>query len=298
LPRSARQQLHDYSVLFKTRITGMVVLTAWCGAYLAMDKTLRSGQARIMAAALVGIGLVAAGTAAANQVVERESDAKMSRTAQRPLVTGSIKIARAIAVTLALIIGGTLLLALAVNPLTALLAVATSVAYIAIYTPLKKVTPLCTTIGAVPGAMPIILGWVAVRGRIDWQAAALFAILFLWQFPHFYAISLLHAEDYRRAGIRMLPVVEPDGASTRFRIVIYSLAMFAASLIPTLFHMAGTLFGVAALALAFPVVGQSFRIAATQSGESASRLQSRRMLLATVIYLPLLMIGLALDHAF
>ena len=130
--------------------------------------------------------------------------------------------------------GGTSLIAFSANLQAALLTLATALVYILVYTPLKRVTPLCTAIGAVPGAMPILLGWVAIRGRVDWQAALLFAILFFWQFPHFHAKSLLYADDYRRGEIRMLPVVDPDGVSTRRRIVAYSFVLVAVTLLPAL----------------------------------------------------------------
>jgi protoheme IX farnesyltransferase len=296
--RSAANLLQEYTTLIKARITAMVMFTAWCGAYLAANQATHSAISWPVAAAILGIGLVAAGTAAANQVMERHTDAKMRRTAQRPLVTGSIPVSHAISATLLMIVGGTLLTAFAANLQAAMLTLATSLVYIAIYTPLKKVTPLCTAIGAIPGAMPILLGWVAIRGRVDWQAALLFAVLFFWQFPHFHAISLLYAEDYRRGDIRMLPVVEPDGVSTRRRIIAYSFVLLGVTLLPTLAHMTGVAFGVVALALGSALIVQSFRIAMHGGSEIAgARIQAHRMLLATVIYLPVLMIAFLVDHA-
>ena len=157
--------------------------------------------------------------------------------------------------------------------------------------------PAVTAIGAIPGAMPILLGWVAIRGRVDWQAALLFAIFF-WQFPHFHAISLLYADDYRRGDIRMLPVVEPNGISTRRRIVAYSFVLLVATLLPTLMHMTGRVFGFVALALGMVLIVQSFRIA-IQAGSDrpGARIEAHRMLLATVVYLPILMIAFLFDHA-
>ncbi len=182
---SCARLLPEYVALVKARITAMVIFTAWCGAYLAANQETRSAISWPIAAAIFCIGLVAAGTAAANQVMERDTDAKMRRTAQRPLVTGTIAVSHALAATVLMIVGGTVLIAFSANLQAALLTLATLV-YIFIYTPLKKVTPLCTAIGAIPGAMPVLLGWVAIRGRVDWQAALLFAILFFWQFPHFH----------------------------------------------------------------------------------------------------------------
>lgn len=294
----ASHSLREYAVLVKARITSMVMFTAWCGAYLATDKGTSKTEWWPLTAALIGIGLVAAGTSAANQVIERDTDAKMRRTARRPLVTGTISVSHAVTAAATTIAGGTVLIAFTANPLTAILTLLTSISYIAVYTPLKRVTPLCTAIGAVPGAMPVLLGWVAVRGDADWQAALLFAILFFWQFPHFHAIALLYAEDYRRGQIRMLSVVEPDGISTRRRIAAYSLALVGITLIPTLTHMSGLPFGIVAFCLGVPMIAQSLRIAMRQPGPEQPNvtIQSRRMLFATVIYLPLLMIAMVLDH--
>jgi len=297
-PKFTATLLREYLTLVKARITAMVMFTAWCGAYLAANQATHSAISWPVAAAIFGIGLVAAGTAAANQVMERDTDAKMRRTAQRPLVTGTIPVSHAIAATLLMIVGGTVLIAFSATMQAALLTLATSLVYILVYTPLKKVTPLCTAIGAIPGAMPILLGWVAIRGRVDWQAALLFAILFFWQFPHFHAISLLYAEDYRRGNIRMLPVVEPDGVSTHRRIVVYSFVLLGATLLPTLVHMTGFVFGIVALVLGAALIVQSFRIAMQAGNEIAgARIQAHRMLLATVLYLPALMIAFLLDHA-
>jgi protoheme IX farnesyltransferase len=222
----------------------------------------------------------------------------MRRTAQRPLVTGTIPLSHAIAGTVVMIVGGTVLTAFAANLQAALLTLATSLVYILVYTPLKQVTPLCTAIGAIPGAMPILLGWVAIRGRVDWQAALLFAILFFWQFPHFHAISLLYAEDYRRGDIRMLPVVEPDGLSTHRRIVAYSFVLLGATLLPTLMHMTGKVFGFVALVLGMVLIVQSFRISTrAESERPGAKVEAHRMLLATVVYLPVLMIAFLVDHA-
>jgi heme o synthase len=298
LHRGTANLLHEYATLIKARITAMVMFTAWCGAYLAANRAAHNSINWPIAGAILGIGLVAAGTAAANQAMERRTDAKMRRTAQRPLVTGTIPISHAIAATVLMIVGGTVLTAFAANLEAAMLTLATSLVYILIYTPLKKVTPLCTAIGAIPGAMPILLGWVAVRGRVDWQAALLFGILFFWQFPHFHAISLLYSEDYRRGEIRMLPVVEPDGVSTRRRIVAYSFVLLGVTLIPTMTHMTGVAFGLVALALGSALIVQSFRIAIHGgNGIASGKMQARRMLMATVLYLPALMIALLLDRA-
>ena len=184
--------------------------------------------------ALVGIGLVSGGTAAINEVVERDLDALMRRTARRPLVTGSMSLLHASVVAFGMTIGGVLYLWLTTNWLTAALAALTSVSYLAVYTPMKRIHPICTFLGAFPGAMPPVLGWTAIRGRLDGEALVLFAIVFFWQFPHFHSIAWLYREDYENARIRMLPVVESDGRSTAFAIVMYALALVPVSLAPTL----------------------------------------------------------------
>ncbi|MES2222749.1 MAG: heme o synthase [Acidobacteriota bacterium] len=299
LPHQAvSASLQEYLTLVKIRITVMVMFTAWCGAYVATNPATESVLSWRLTLAIFGIGLVAAGTAAANQIMERHSDAKMKRTSQRPLVTGAIPLVHAVAATVLMIVAGTCVTVISANLQTALLTLGTALVYILLYTPLKKVTPLCTAIGAIPGAMPILLGWVAIRGRVDWQAALLFAILFFWQFPHFHAISLLYADDYRRGDIRMLPVVEPDGISTRRRIVAYSFVLLSVTLIPTLSHMTGNTFGIIAMILGAALIAQSFRLGMHPDQQiAATKRQARRMLVATVLYLPVLMIALVLDHA-
>ena len=167
--------------------------------------------------ALAGIGMVAAGTACMNEIIERKSDALMRRTALRPLVTRTMGVGHAVAVWAVLTASGASLLWTRLNPLTALLSLLTAVCYLMMYTPLKKISPLCTFIGAFPGAMPGVLGWTAARGKLEYEALVLFAIVFFWQFPHFHSIALLYRDDYARAGIRMLPVVESDGRSTARR---------------------------------------------------------------------------------
>ena len=196
--------LADYAELFKLRVNSLVVLTSWCGAYLAMGHFSWPSLVHIV----VGIGSVAAGTAALNEVLERDSDGKMLRTARRPLVTGRISISAAVFLGVGLVIGGVFYLVILANILTGALALLTSVVYLFVYTPWKTYGPACTAVGAIPGAMPVVLGWASAGGAMDSRALLLFSILYLWQFPHFHAIALLYREDYRRAGIRMLAVVD------------------------------------------------------------------------------------------
>ncbi len=231
--------LRDYSELVKARVTTLIIMTAWCGVYFAAAKSGVSSLSWTMVNALAGIGLVAGGTAAINEVMERDIDARMRRTAIRPLVTGSMSLLHGALIAFGMTFGGILYLWRTTNWQAAALATLTSASYLLVYTPMKRVHPMCTFLGAFPGAMPPVLGWVAIRGRIDAEAILLFGIMFLWQFPHFHSIAWLYREDYENAGVRMLPVVESDGRSTAFAIVFYAVALVPVTLAPTLIGMAG-----------------------------------------------------------
>jgi heme o synthase len=291
-----KKQAGGYSQLLKLRINFMVVASAWCGAHLAAVKSgIVPGAA--MWNALAGIGMVAAGTAAVNQIMERVPDAVMHRTQNRPLVTGTIGLRWASLLSAILIFGGTLYLGLTTNWLTGVLTFGTCAMYLAIYTPLKKKTSWCTAIGAVPGAMPALLGWTAIRGQVEWQAVALFAILFCWQFPHFHSIALLYRDDYARAGIRMLPVAEPDGRSTTIQVLAFSVALLAATAMPLLLHMAGLIYFSSALLLGSALLWFSIQLwhSQTTTGKAPARLPARRLLQASVLYLPLLLTIMVID---
>ena len=298
--RSTASRIADYAELFKTRVTAMIVLTAWAGFYLG---SLRSGISSVqpgLIAVLLGIGLVSAGAAALNEAVEFRTDARMLRTARRPMAAGRIGQVHGVGLALAVSAVGTILLLREANLLTALLTLGTAGVYVLVYTPLKRVTTLATFIGAFPGAMPPLLGWVAVRGQLEWPAVALFALLFVWQFPHFMAIAWLYREDYGRAGIRMLPVVEPDGRSTAFQAVVYAVLMVPVSLLPVYLHMAGWFYGAAALVLSPIYLGYTVRFGRITRARSKteSRLYARDLLKVSVLYLPVLLILLMLDaHA-
>jgi protoheme IX farnesyltransferase len=292
---SAATLANTFSQLVKLRINALVVASAWCGAHLAAMKSGPLASA-LLFHALAGIGLVAAGTAALNQVVERDVDARMERTRRRPLVTGTLRVGHALLLAVALIAGGTAWLALATNWLAALLTFLTSVIYIGAYTPLKKRGPICTTIGAIPGAMPPVLGWAAVRGRLDWGALVLFALLFFWQFPHFYSIAVLYREDYGRAGIRMLPVVERDGSKTALQVLLFSLALVGVTLLPWLLQMAGWKYMASALLLGAGFIGVALIMWRSQLPEQPlPKAPARLMLKASVIYLPLLLGSMVVD---
>jgi protoheme IX farnesyltransferase len=240
--------------------------------------------------ALLGIGLVSSGTAALNEVMEHDVDRNMRRTALRPIPAGRMSLVHAMMVGSLMSIGGSFYLAIFTNPLTGLLTFLTSVVYLAAYTPLKRISPICTFVGAFPGAMPGVLGWTAVRGRLEWETLILFAILFVWQFPHFFSIAWLYREDYEKGGVKMLPVVEDDGRSTARRILAYSVALIPVSLLPSYMGMAGKIYLVGALVLGLAMLYFGIRLAFLNLPLAAARskMRARHVLQATVIYLPLL----------
>src|SRR6266446_5033727 len=265
-------------------------MTAWCGYYFGALKSGVSSFSWGLFHALLGIGLVSGGTAALNEVMEWKTDSHMRRTAQRPIPAGRFGLPHATIVGVLMMLGGALYLALALNPLTGWLALATSAVYLAAYTPLKKIHPICTFVGAFPGAMPGVLGWTAARGRLEWGALVMFAIVFLWQFPHFFSIAWLYRQDYEDGGIRMLPVVETDGKSTGRQIVFYSLALIPVSLLPTFLGMSGKIYFVGALLMSLGLLYFGFRLATFKMAPNTARSKqrARQLLQATVIYLPLL----------
>ena len=289
----------EYSVLVKARVTTLVMMTAWCGAYLAAAKSGIPSLSWTMFHALLGIGLVSGGTAAINEVMERDLDAQMRRTAMRPLVTGTMSVTHASLVAFGMTIGGVVYLWLTTNWQTALLTALTSASYLLVYTPMKQVHPICTFLGAFPGAMPPVLGWVAVRGRIDPEAIVLFAIMFFWQFPHFHSIAWLYREDYENAGVRMLPVVESDGRSTIHAIVVYSVALVPVTLAPTLMGMTGWTYFAGALLLGCGLLCFGLRMWTMKLPPvaAASKMRARHLLQASVIYLPLLFALMMLNPA-
>jgi protoheme IX farnesyltransferase len=288
--------IHDLRELFKVRVTGMVLVTGWAGFYLGSMQSGISTLQRGLLDTLVGIGLVSAGAGALNQALERSSDACMIRTADRPLPSGRVSLAQGILAGIGALALGAWWLLLHTNLLTVSLALLTAFTYVAIYTPLKRVTSLATFIGAFPGAMGPLLGWTAARGRIEWPAVALFAILFVWQFPHFMAIAWLYRDDYARAGIRMLPVVQPDGLSTVVEALFYAVLMIPVSLAPWWLGLAGSAYAVIAGALGILYLAYTIRFSRIlrTSNETESRMLARDLLKVSVIYLPLLLTTLML----
>jgi len=295
-PGATATLINDLRELFKVKVVGLVLVTGWGGFYLgSMQSGISSFQGGLLDT-LLGIGLVSAGAGALNEALERKTDARMIRTADRPLAAGRFSLAHGILAGLGALALGAVWLALRTNLLTVALALLTAFTYVAIYTPLKRFTTMATFIGAFPGAMSPMLGWTAARGRIEWPAAALFAILFVWQFPHFMAIAWLYRDDYARAGIRMLPVVQPDGWSTVAEALFFAVVMIPVSLTPWLLGLAGLTYAGLATALGFFYLAYTIRFARILRAptETESRMLARDLLKVSVLYLPLLFTTLML----
>jgi protoheme IX farnesyltransferase len=284
--------MRDYISLTKPRITWLILMSTGVGYFFGL-RGLSLWQIHWWALlhTITGTGLIASGTAALNQWYEREADAKMRRTSDRPLPAGRLNANRALAFGIGLAVVGFAELACFVNMLSAVLGGATLVSYLFVYTPLKQRTWLSTSVGAFPGAMPPLIGFAAAAGTLTPQAWVLSAILFLWQFPHFYAIAWMYRDDYARAGIRMLPVVEPDGHSTARQIVLCASLLIPVSLAPGLVGMSGKLYLLGALALGIWFLYSGVRVATERS-----LLRARGVLLASVVYLPLLYGIMLLDR--
>ncbi len=273
--------MNAYLELTKPRITWLILMSTGVG--YVFGAKLGGWHFWVLFHTILGTGLIASGTAALNQWFEREADSKMRRTQARPLPSGRLTPTRALIFAIAISIIGFVELSIGVNLLTGLLGLFTLASYLFIYTPLKQRSPHSTTVGAIPGAMPPLIGYAAASGTLTAEAWILFAILFLWQFPHFYAIAWMYREDYERAGIKMLPVVEADGESTARQMCLYSLALLPISLVPKLLSMTGYVYLVGAV-----VLGGYFLFASVKVMRNRTRLQARRVLLASIVYLPVL----------
>jgi protoheme IX farnesyltransferase len=280
--------MRDYIALTKPRITWLILMSTGVGYFFGAKN---GWNFLTLLHTVIGTGLIASGTAALNQWYEREADSKMKRTQGRPLPAGRLKPRNALIFAVLISVAGFVELFVGVNALSAWLGLFTLASYLFIYTPLKQRSPHSTTIGAIPGAMPPLIGFAAASGTLTWEAWILFAILFFWQFPHFYAIAWMYREDYERAGIRMLPVVEPDGESTARRILLYSLVLIPISLVPKFLSMTGNFYLFGALA-----IGLIFLYAGVRISFDRTRQQARRVLLASVIYLPVLYGLMLLDR--
>ncbi len=280
--------MKDYIELTKPRITWLILMSTAVGYFFG-----HSGAWEIWSVlhTLLGTALIASGTAALNQWYEREADLKMRRTAGRPIPSGRLTPGRALNFGILLSALGFAELSWGVNWLSGFLGLITLLSYLFLYTPLKQRTPLSTLVGAFPGAMPPMIGYAASSGALDTQAWTLFAILFLWQFPHFLAIAWMYREDYERAGILMLPVVQPSGEATARQIVLYSLALIPVSLIPSLLGMSGNIYFVGALALGLWYLYSGIRVA-----RDRTILRARAVLMVSVIYLPLIYGLMLLDR--
>jgi len=284
-PVGFASSVRDYLELSKSRIVMMVLITTAAGYFFAAPHV----DWMLLINTLVGTALVAAGTNALNQYIERDHDAKMKRTRLRPLPDGRISPRAALLFSIAIAVIGTVYLALAVNWLTAALGAFTLTSYIFVYTPLKRVSTICTLIGAIPGAIPPLMGWTAATGSIRAGGWIIFAILFFWQLPHFMAISWMYRDDYARGGFAMLAVQDQDGQATARHAVFYSFALLTVSMLPPLFglstfvYLAGAIIAGAALTFA------SFAFLASRTPARA-----RRLFMASNIYLVVMMALLVL----
>jgi heme o synthase len=278
----------DFVELTKPRITFLVLVTTGVGYALGVGSTFHPA---VFVALIIGTALVSGGASALNQWAERDADARMVRTASRPLPSGRLAPADALVFGLAISAVGLIVLAGAVNRLAALLALVSISSYVLAYTPLKRVTSLCTVVGAVPGAIPPMIGWAAARGSLDREAWALFAVLFLWQLPHFLSIAWIYREDYARAGFPMLPVGDPHGGATARQTVAWAAALVPVTLLAGAYSAAGTAYLWGALALGAAFVGCAIAFAIRRSVRSA-----RWVFLASVLYLPAVLGLMVLDR--
>jgi protoheme IX farnesyltransferase len=284
-PARSTSAVRDYLELSKSRIVMMVLITAAAGYFFAAPQV----QWPLLINMLLGTGLVAAGTNALNQYVEREHDAKMRRTRLRPLPDGRITPRAALLFSVSISIIGTLYLGITVNWLTAALGALTLMTYIFIYTPLKRVSTICTLIGAVPGAIPPLMGWTAATGALGTGGWIVFAILFFWQLPHFMAISWMYRDDYARGGFAMLAVQDDDGRATARQAVLYSFALLTVSVLPPLFGLATFVYLMGALAAGAALTVASYAFLADRTHRSA-----RRLFMSSNIYLIVAMLLLVL----
>jgi heme o synthase len=285
--RGLISKLRDYYTLTKPEVNLLILMTTSAGYVLGSEGSLRIGR---LIHAIVGTLLVASGTATLNQFMERAHDARMRRTANRPLPAGRLEAREALCFGVLLSIAGGVYLLLTVNVMSSLLAVSTLLGYLLIYTPLKRKTPLCTLLGAIPGAMPILIGWTAASGRLNLQAALLFAILFLWQFPHFLAIAMMYREDYERAGFRMLPRSDSEARFTRAEIVGFTLALIVLTIVCRSLFRGGAVQLIGLIGLGAFLLHHSVKLAIRPSRIAASHL-----LHASVVYLPMALAVLVLS---
>ena len=285
---TAPSRLNDFYELTKPRMNLLVVLTTAVGFYMASPGAIV--WLLLMHTAL-GTALTAAGAAVLNQLVERDFDKLMPRTRNRPLPAGRVSPPEALIYGVMLGVTGVCYLALLVNPLTALLGGITLLSYLFIYTPMKRWTTFNTVIGAVPGAIPPMMGVTAISGVLSMQALALFLILFFWQMPHFLAIAILYRQDYAAGGFKMLPVVDEDLSCTGHQIVLYAMALIPASLMPVMVHMAGVTYFASAM-----ILGLMFLSYGISCAVNKTRVDARKLFFASIVYLPLLLLVMMVDR--
>ncbi|CAN5586620.1 heme o synthase [soil metagenome] len=285
---SAREKLAALFELTKPRIAFMLVLTSAAGFYIGADKGFNFV---VFANAMIGITLLAFGVATLNQVWERKTDALMERTANRPLPTKRVSVSEATVFGILLCLTAEIYLAVLVNPLTAILGLVVIIGYVLIYTPLKTLTSASTAIGAIPGALPPLMGFTAASNEITLGAWVLFAILFLWQFPHFLAIAWMYREQYAKAKILMLPVIEPQGKITAQQIVIFTLLLIPVSFAPYFLGIAGVVYLIGAC-----ILGMWFLSASIQAARAKTNENARKLLLVSVIYLPIIFALMVFNH--
>lgn len=288
-PARPRRAWSDYLELTKPRLNLLVILTTLAGYYLGMPD---GAPVMLLVHTVVGTTLVAGGASVLNQVWEKDTDRLMRRTRRRPLPDDRLRPGPALWFGVALSAAGLAELWWLAHPLAALVALATLVSYVIVYTPMKLMSSLSTIVGAVPGALPPLIGWAAATGTLSAGGWVLFAIVFLWQMPHFLAIAWMHRDDYAQAGMPLLPVVEPSGRSTGRQAALYAAATLPVSLLPTLVGLAGPRYMMTAIVLGAVVLWLAIEFAATRSNATA-----RRLFFATIIYLPLLWGALVADHA-
>jgi heme o synthase len=281
--------VQDYIDLTKPRITWLILMSTGVGFFFGTLNAAWSWA--VLIHTIIGTALIASGTAALNQWWEREADKKMTRTELRPLAAERIGPTGAVVFAIVLSIAGFVELCLGANLLTGLLGLFTLLTYLLIYTPMKQRTPHSTTVGAIPGAMPPLIGFAAAHGSLTSEAWILFAILFVWQFPHFYAIAWMYKDDYAKAGIKMLPVVDPTGEHTARQILFYSLALIPISVIPRYLGMSGNIYLAGALML-----GMVYFYSGVLVARHKTRADARRVLLASIVYLPVLYMLMMADR--
>jgi heme o synthase len=280
----------DYWALTKPEVNFLILITTFAGFYLASKRGPAGFRTLLVIHTLLGTLLVAGGTGTLNQFIERTFDAQMRRTARRPLASGRIESSHALWFGISLSLVGTVYLALFVNVLASLLALITLLTYLFLYTPLKRRTPLCTLIGAFPGAVPPLIGWAAARGRLDPDAWVLYAMVFLWQFPHFMAIAWMYREDYARAGYLVLPLGERRDRFVIWQSAAVSLALIPLSLIPAITSESGLVYSVGAL-----ILGSIFFYYSERFAFHRSNVVARQLLAASIAYLPAAFILMMLD---